>query len=77
MLPQFTLTANGEKKKILEQFELPSGIQWIENNSEIVDDTISYFNITDRTYTKRGTDVEITFMKKLQSKLIKFTPYGM
>jgi hypothetical protein len=77
MLPQFTITGNGEKKKILEQFELPIGIQWIEDNSEILDDTISYFNITDRTYTKRGTDVEITFMKKLQSKLIKFTPYGM
>ena len=77
MLPQFTLTANGEKKKILEQFELPVGIQWIEDNSEIVDDTISYFNITDRTYTKRATDIEIEFMKKLQSKLIKFTPYGI
>jgi bifunctional N-acetylglucosamine-1-phosphate-uridyltransferase/glucosamine-1-phosphate-acetyltransferase GlmU-like protein len=75
MLPQFTLTANGEKKKILEQFELPVGIQWIEDNSEIVDDTISYFNITDRTYTKRATDIEIAFMKKLQSKLIKFVPY--
>ena len=26
---------------------------------------------------KRASDVEITFMKKLQSKLIKFTPYGI
>jgi hypothetical protein len=77
MLPQFTITGNGEKKKILEQFELPFGIQWIEDTSEIVDDTISYFNITDRTYTKRGTDIEISFMKKLQYKLIKFVPYGV
>jgi len=77
MLPQFTVTANGEKKKMLEQFELPIGIQWIEDNSEIVDDTITYFNITDRTYTKRATDIEISFMKKLQSKLIKFVPNGI
>jgi acetyltransferase-like isoleucine patch superfamily enzyme len=77
MLPQFSITANGEKKKILEQFELPIGIKWIEDDSEILDNTISYFNITNRTYTKRGTDNEISFMKQLQSKLIKFIPYGM
>jgi hypothetical protein len=77
MLPQFNVTSIGEKKKMLEQFELPIGIEWIEDNSEIVDDTISYFNVTDRTYTKRKTDIEIMFMKQLQSKLIKFVPNEM
>jgi hypothetical protein len=75
MLPQFTPIGNDKKKIILEQFQLPIGIQLIESNSEIIDDTISYFNIIDRTYTKKGTDNEIMFMKQLQSKLIKFIPY--
>lgn len=62
------------KWKIMNQFELPKDIVLIEDNSEIIDSSISYFNILDRTYTKRLSENEIKFMKQLQSKLIKFTP---
>lgn len=34
----------------------------------------SYFNVTDRTYTKKGTDEEISFMKFLLPARGKFTP---
>jgi hypothetical protein len=74
MLPQFTPLTIEDRKLMLKEFELPMGIQWIEDDSEIVDNNISYFNINNRTYTKRKSDNEIAFMKKLQSKLIKFTP---
>jgi acetyltransferase-like isoleucine patch superfamily enzyme len=73
--PQFRHISLEEKKEMLNQFELPNGIKWIEDDSEIVDESISYFNISNRTYTKKGTDLEVTFMKKLQSKLIKFVPH--
>ena len=55
-------------------FEIPKTVKIIEDISEVVSDEFSYFNISNRTYTKRGTDEEVLFMKKLQSKLIKFTP---
>lgn len=74
---QFRNISLEEKREMLNKFELPNGIEWIEDSAQIVDESISYFNISDRTYTKRGTDVEVAFMKKLQSKLIKFVPNGM
>jgi hypothetical protein len=49
-------------------------IKFITDDNEIIDDKISYFNIVNRTYTKRGTDEEIKLMKELQFKLIKFVP---
>lgn len=72
--PQFTPISNEEKYKILLQFDLPPSIELIEDFSEMEDMSKSYFNITDRTYLKQNTNEEIAFMKKLQSKLIKFTP---
>jgi acetyltransferase-like isoleucine patch superfamily enzyme len=72
--PQFKDISLNEKIEMLKEFKLPSGIEWIEDDSEIIDENISYFNIVNRTYTKRRTEVEIAFMKKLQSKLIKFIP---
>ena len=72
--PQFTPISIKEKRKIMSQFDVPSNIQFIEDDSEIKDNNISYFNIVNRTYTKRGTNSEYNFMLELQSKLIKFTP---
>ena len=72
--PQFREITIDDKRKILLSFEIPKTIKIIEDISEIISDEFSYFNISNRTYTKRGTDEEISFMKKLQSKLIKFTP---
>lgn len=60
--------------KIMSQFNLSKDIVLIEDDSQIVKKDISYFNIVNRTYTKRLTENEINFMKHLQSKLIKFTP---
>lgn len=73
--PQFSSITLEQKRKVMSQFNIPKGIKLIENNEEIIDNNISYFNIVDRTYTKRGTEVEYKFMQQLQSKLIKFIPY--
>lgn len=51
-------------------------IKIISDLSEIVTDRedITYFNVADRTYTKRGTEEEISFMKFLLPARGKFTP---
>ena len=72
--PQFRNITVEERRKILSEFEIPDGIELIEDNTDIVDINVSYFNIIDRTYTKKGTEKEFQFMKNLQTKLIKFTP---
>jgi acetyltransferase-like isoleucine patch superfamily enzyme len=72
--PQFREITIHERRKIMSQFKLSEKIKLIENDSEIISDEFSYFNIVDRTYTKKGTDEEILFMKDLQNKLIKFIP---
>ena len=72
--PQFKEITIEEKRNIINQFITPKNIRIIENDDDIISDEISYFNITNRTYTKRGTDEEIVFMKQLQNKLIKFVP---
>lgn len=38
-------------------------------------DDISYFNVSDRTYTKKQLQAEIDFMKFLLPEKAKFTPY--
>ena len=43
-----------------------------EINSDF--DAISYFNVSDRTYTKTGSDEEISFMKFLLPARGKFIP---
>jgi acetyltransferase-like isoleucine patch superfamily enzyme len=63
--------------KMLEyhsQIGKPSNIKIIKDSSEIIDPTISYFNVSDRTYTKNLTDVEIEFMKFLLPTKAKFVP---
>jgi len=74
--PQFSNISILDKRKIMSQFKLPDSIKLIEDETEIIDSNISYFNITNRKYTKRGTEEEFDFMKNLQLKLIKFTPYA-
>lgn len=74
--PQFSPISIEEKRKIISQFSPPPTIKIIEDICEIKEDNVSYFNLNDRKYTKRGTNEEVQFMKFLQSKLIKFTPYA-
>ena len=72
--PQFSAINIKRKREIMNRFDLPASVQLIEDNDEIKNDNISYFNIINRTYTKRNTDEEIRFMKDLQKQLIKFIP---
>jgi acetyltransferase-like isoleucine patch superfamily enzyme len=72
--PQFTEIDIRKKREVMSAFTLPNSVQLIENDNEIKDKKITYFNIINRTYTKRNTTLEIKFMKELQSSLIKFTP---
>jgi hypothetical protein len=72
--PQFTDISLDEKWELINKIHRTEDIVIIESDEEIVDDNISYFNIVNRTYTKRNTDSEIEYMKKLQSQLIKFIP---
>ncbi len=73
--PQFTPLTIEQKWAIMSQFDIPSDIKLIESQAEIENpEKISYFNIVNRTYTKRRSENEVAFMKQLQSKLIKFTP---
>jgi acetyltransferase-like isoleucine patch superfamily enzyme len=75
ILPQYTPLTLLQKWDIINQLQIPKGIKFIEDESQVNnEDDISYFNIIDRTYTKKRTEMEILFMKYLQSKLIKFIP---
>jgi len=73
--PQFKPMTTSDRWDLMNQFNLPNGIKLIEDDSEITNDDVSYFNIITRKYTKKRTDSEVLFMKSLQSKLIKFVPY--
>ena len=55
-------------------FGSPENIKIITEISEIQDENISYFNVSDRTYTKRLSENEISFMKYLLPTKAKFTP---
>jgi hypothetical protein len=65
-------------QKMLIDFEDLSGtlteIIIISDCDEIVNKNSSYFNISDRKYTKTGSETEFKFMKFLLP-LYKFTPY--
>ena len=73
---QFSPITIEEKRNIISKYPIPPSIRIIEDICEIKEEDISYFNINDRKYTKKGTDEEIQFMKMLQSELIKFIPYA-
>lgn len=49
-------------------------IKIIKDISEMENDTVTYFNVSDRTYTKRGSETEIDFMKYLLPARAKFIP---
>lgn len=75
--PQFTPLTLEQKRTLMSQFNLPRDVKLIEDWNEVDNlEDFSYFNISDRTYNKRQTDSEINFMKELQTRLIKFTPYA-
>lgn len=74
MQPQFKKMSIDDKWLIVNSLIVPNGVKFIEDDSEIIDNNISYFNLNNRTYTKRLTDLEVEFMKYLQSKMIKFIP---
>lgn len=44
------------------------------NKEHVENIEVSYFNVTDRTYTKRGTNDEISFMRFLLPDKAKFVP---
>lgn len=73
--PQFRKLTLDEKWGIMRSFKLPKNVKLIDNDSDIKNNEVSYFNIDKRMYTKRNTDEEVLFMKELQKKLIKFIPY--
>ena len=73
--PQFRKLTLDEKWGIMRSFKLPKNVKLIDNDFDIKNNEVSYFNIDKRMYTKRNTDEEVLFMKDLQKKLIKFIPY--
>lgn len=72
--PQFRVQTLEDKWKFVSDLTIPKSMKFIDNVDDIKEDDVSYFNISNRTYTKRGTDEEIQFMKYLQSMLVKFVP---
>lgn len=80
--PQFDERSAHEKYKImlkkLEEFsaENPAAKEFIKiviSPEKNPDEKISYYNVSNRTYTKRKSDIEIKFMKSLLP-VIKFVP---
>jgi acetyltransferase-like isoleucine patch superfamily enzyme len=78
---QFKEISNEDKflkmNDYLNEFNSKSqSIKIILNESEIVssNENISYFNVSNRTYTKKGSVEEINFMKFLLPAKAKFTP---
>jgi acetyltransferase-like isoleucine patch superfamily enzyme len=77
--PQFTEVSLDEKlikmNKYYKEFGSPKNIKIIKHISEIISDDYTYFNISDRKYTKILSEEEISFMKFLLPTKAKFTPY--
>jgi acetyltransferase-like isoleucine patch superfamily enzyme len=77
--PQFSEVKLEDKllkmNKHYEQFGSPKNIKIVTDFSEIISEHYTYFNISDRKYTKRLTEEEISFMKFLLPTKAKFTPY--
>jgi len=77
---QFQETTILEKLKkmnsYLDQFSIShSNVKIVSDYSDMkFNDNISYFNVSDRTYTKKLTEIEISFMKFLLPDKAKFTP---
>ncbi|MBL4585511.1 MAG: hypothetical protein JKX84_00430 [Flavobacteriales bacterium] len=76
---QFNHVSVEEKKSklvnLLKKFNPESTIKIVISNDEIdVADGCSYFNVSDRTYSKNQSEEEIAFMKFLLPEKAKFVP---
>lgn len=79
---QFSEVSNEEKfRKMNDYLKLwnldSSRIKIVDSisNRDLENTEFTFFNVTDRTYTKRGTDTEVNFMKFLLPDKAKFIPY--
>ena len=78
---QFQEVSLDRKISMMENYLEASGskhnsIKLVIDRSEIIEsNSVSYFNIAERKYTKKGTEAEIAFMKFLLPEKAKFTPY--
>ncbi|WP_312348828.1 hypothetical protein [Stenotrophomonas acidaminiphila] len=76
--PQFEPSSIDEKmdkmQAHLRDFGAARSIRIVADQSEVVDDGNSYFDVSNRTYTKMRTEEEIAFMKYLLPARAKFTP---
>lgn len=82
--PQFENRTSSEKAKVLQnlidEFEIENPkfagmLKIVYSESEMLKNTEkTYFNISNRTYTKKLNDAEVAFMKK-NVPLIKFIPH--
>lgn len=77
--PQFKVTSIDEKfekmANYLNEYGSVYNLKIIKDDSEILNDDITYFNVSNRKYTKRLSDHEISFMKFLLPTKAKFVPY--
>lgn len=72
--PQFRSVSLDEKWSFVKKLEIPDCVEFVDSYELEMNPKKSYFNIADRTYTKKMTDGEQEFMKYLLKNLIKFTP---
>lgn len=76
---QFNGISIERKLELMEKYLVESNCKNIKvvasNDSFDFDDEISYFDVSTRTYTKKGTENEIKFMKFLLPDRGKFTPH--
>ncbi len=72
--PQFRPVTLEEKWSFVKSLDVPDFVEFVDSYDLEMDERKTYFNISDRTYTKRMTEGEQDFMKYLFGKLIKFTP---
>ncbi len=61
-------------EKYLNDFGNSKNIKIVKKYSNNLDFSIRYFNVKDRTYTKRLSKEEILFMKYLLPEKAKFIP---
>lgn len=79
---QFAAVTNEEKLEKMAGYLLDWGgdsdsirliVSW--ENVDLENDSVSFFNVTDRKYTKRRSAIEVSLMKFLLPEKAKFTPY--
>lgn len=79
--PAFSPTSIEEKFLKMEEYLAAydgdcSDLRIARTINDITDDNSTWFIVESRTYTKRGTDSEVEFMKFLLPERGKFTPIG-